>query len=388
MSRPAAVLATDEAFWRHGGRAAQICAWLSGQFEVTAFVFAALSPADRALIATRGYPFAVVSHADYAAQAAGAPGLGPGDVHPDLRRWYAQARHDAFQHFVEQSAPAVVITAGLRLHYLLRGLRPGVLTMLDASEILSRHTIIEGAFGDWMESGLSLNDELALMERYSFVLAGNRADHAWLRGLLHPASVVLLPMLPRQDALPSPQGGDAGKLIFAGPDCAASRQGLQWFARHVLPYLPERLHLSVYGGACAAVEAGPRIALHGEIDDIAGIHRDSAVAIDPATLSGAPRIENLEALWAGMPLVTSPEGARGLEMFEGHGLHVARSRQDFCRHILAASTALDSGDAMPQREDIRAAYRQDAECGYFPGLLRQLCGRPLNLLAGRKARQA
>ncbi len=345
MSRPSAVFITDETFWRQGGgRAAQICAWLSSEFDVTAAFTGTITPADRGIIAARRYPFAV------------APLSG-------------------------QAAPALVVSAGLRLHALIPH---GVPAVLDASEILSRRTIVEGAFEQWSENGISLNDELALMARYSFVLTSNRADHDWLSRLLHPASVVLLPMRPSQETPPPPQGRDTGKLIFAGTDCVANRHGLHWFTRSILPYLPEQLHLSVYGGACATLEAGPRVALHGEMHDTTQIHQDFAVAIDPAALRSSARVENLEALWAGLPLVTSPEGARGLDLFDGQGLFIARSRHDFCNHILTACGLAGSAHLAGSLNRIRAAYLQEAGCGYVLALLRQIGGQPIQAVAARK----
>lgn len=295
------------------------------------------------------------------------------DIHPSLRKWYFRSWHEAFHHFVEKINPSVVVTEYLRMQYLVRELQPGVLTVLDSHDIVSLRGISFYSFGEASGTHMSLDEEVALMNSYDFVLAISKPDYAWLQRFIRPGSAVFLPFMPLIGDLPQPVGTSTTRLIFAGANSPANASALTWFVSSIFPYLPEHITLSVYGEVGKRVNESDRLRVHGVVENVGDIYSEFGVAINPVFFGGGLKIKSLEALWAGMPLIASAEGARGVEQFAGPGFYVARSRQEFFDHICTVSQLqLSAADLLRERSSAFAAYQAEAEHAPFLSVLEQL----------------
>jgi len=112
----------------------------------------------------------------------------------------------------------------------------------------------------------------------------------------------------------------ADMLFVAGFDHPPNVDGLCWFVDEVLPLVWERcpeLMLHVVGSnAPAAVRslAGERVAIHGCLSEkeLAAQYRGARMAVAPLRYGAGVKGKVLEALWHGLPLVTTPIGAEGL----------------------------------------------------------------------------
>jgi glycosyltransferase involved in cell wall biosynthesis len=377
MTKPVAVIATDIAFWNPGygshRRIEQICQSFSKFFTVKVFVFKTISKRIQSLIDERNYDFEVISYKSYENKFQGKLRTKPEDIHVSLRKWYAHSWQEAFHHFIAQTGPAVVVTEYLRMQYLIREISPDIITILDSHDIVSLRGVSFYAFGENSGSHISLDEEVALMESYNFILAISKPDYAWLRRFVRPGSAVFLPFMPSVGDLPAPIGSSTKRLVFAGANSPANATALQWFVRSVFPYLPEDITLSVYGDVGRSVQASNRLQVHGIVDNVADIYRDFGVAINPVYFGGGLKIKSLEALWAGLPLIASAEGARGVEQFAGPGMYIARSRQEFFDHVCEVSQKAYSAETLVmQRREVLETYQADAECLPFFSTLRQL----------------
>lgn len=377
MTKPVAVIATDIAFWNPGygshRRIEQICQSFSKFFTVKVFVFKTISKKIQAIIDERNYDFEIVSYKSHEKKFQGKLRTKAEDIHASLRKWYAHSWHEAFHHFIDAVSPAVVVTEYLRMQYLVREISPDIITILDSHDIVSLRGISFYAFGENSGSHISLDEEVALMESYNFILAISRPDYEWLRRFVRPGSAVFLPFMPLVGDLPSPVGGSTKRLVFAGANSPANATALQWFVRSVFPYLPEDITLSVYGDVGRSVRASERLQVHGIVENVSDIYREFGVAINPVYFGGGLKIKSLEALWAGLPLIASAEGARGVEQFAGPGMYIARSRQEFFDHVCEVSRKTYSAETLIlQRREILEAYQADAECLPFFSTLRQL----------------
>jgi glycosyltransferase involved in cell wall biosynthesis len=211
------------------------------------------------------------------------------------------------------------------------------------------------------------------MNIYDFVLDISKPDYAWLCRFIRPSSAVFLPFMPAVGDLPRPVGGSTTRLIFAGANSPANASALKWFVHSVFPYLPSHITLSVYGDVGQVVTDSERLHVHGVVENVSDIYKEFGVAINPVFFGGGLKIKSLEALWAGMPLIASAEGARGVEQFSGAGFYVAKSRQEFFDHICTVSRqVLSAEDLLKQRREALAAYQAEAECAPFLSTLQQL----------------
>jgi len=139
----------------------------------------------------------------------------------------------------------------------------------------------------------------------------------------------------------------ADMLFVAGFDHPPNVDGLCWFVDEVLPLVWERcpeLTLHVVGSnAPAAVRslAGERVAIHGCLSEkeLAAQYRKARMAVAPLRYGAGVKGKVLEALWHGLPLVTTPIGAEGLPEADS-----VLGIEDSAEGFAAALVELERGD--------------------------------------------
>lgn len=383
MPRPIAILATDVAFWEPGtgshGRIEQVCALLARRFDLSVLVFREVGPRARTRIEARGYPFDIVPYGSLTEAAAAVPDAVSGAVDPHLRRWYVPDWQRAFLALVDRLRPRLVVIEYVRLQYLVEGLPEGVLTVLDSHDIMSSRSVSFLTFGMEPSIGFPCEVEAALLRRFDFVLAISESDRDWLRRFVPRQAVVLLPFLPVDEAgLPEPRGrGPTDLLLFAGSNAPANAAALRWFSDYAWPYLRDEMRLAVFGGVGASAPDDPHVEVRGVVESVDEIYEDYAVVLNPVFVGGGLKIKSLEAIAAGLPLVASREGLRGLESFEGEGVVLARSRAEFIAGVRAQARAAHAPAALKAaRRPALAAFRAQARGGGFLEVLERLATLP------------
>lgn len=150
------------------------------------------------------------------------------------------------------------------------------------------------------------------------------------------------------------------RIIFVGSmDYHANIDAVISFAREVWPVLhlerPE-LIFTVVGRDPAnevrALASLPGVEITGTVDDVRPFYREAAAAIVPLRVGGGSRLKILEAMAAGVPIVSTTLGAEGLNVQNGENILIADSNQDFS----AAVVGLVNNDE--QREQLGKAGRE------------------------------
>jgi glycosyltransferase involved in cell wall biosynthesis len=108
-------------------------------------------------------------------------------------------------------------------------------------------------------------------------------------------------------------------------------QGLLWFIEEVWPRLVQRhpdLEFDIVGKnpdqrlqGAAAAWAGIR--LTGFVADLQTVYRDSRVSVAPLLFGSGMKVKVLDAMARGIPTVTTPVGAEGIEAEDGRHLLIA-----------------------------------------------------------------
>lgn len=80
--------------------------------------------------------------------------------------------------------------------------------------------------------------------------------------------------------------------------------------------------------------SGQRVVFTGTVDDVRPYLSKSSVCIVPVRVAGGSRIKILEAMAAGLPVVSTAEGAEGLEVVPGEHVLIARDETDFARCVI------------------------------------------------------
>jgi polysaccharide biosynthesis protein PslH len=79
--------------------------------------------------------------------------------------------------------------------------------------------------------------------------------------------------------------------------------------------------------------ASDRVEMKGWVDDVRLEIAKAAVVIAPLRVGGGTRLKILEAMSMGKPIVSTPEGAEGLEVVDGRDLLLASDPQQFAAKV-------------------------------------------------------
>jgi glycosyltransferase involved in cell wall biosynthesis len=143
------------------------------------------------------------------------------------------------------------------------------------------------------------------------------------------------------------------QIIFvAGFGHPPNEEAAIWFVREVLPLIISQVRgasLAIIGSnptAKVRALAGDAVSIHGNVSDevLADWYDQARVAVVPLLCGAGVKLKVVEALRAGVPLVTTPVGAQGLTGIE----HVAAIERQPDRFADAVSTLLVE-DALWQR---------------------------------------
>ncbi|MGC3996249.1 MAG: glycosyltransferase [Anaeromyxobacter sp.] len=146
----------------------------------------------------------------------------------------------------------------------------------------------------------------------------------------------------RQPGHPEPDGQTL--LFFGTFGYFPNHDGVLYFLREIWPKLAAthpRARLKLIGsGAPPEVKAfeGPRVELPGLVDDVRPHLAGAAAIIVPLRIGGGTRLEILEAMAMGKPIVTTRLGAEGIDAVDGRDMLFA---DDPAAFAAAAGRVLD-----------------------------------------------
>lgn len=168
---------------------------------------------------------------------------------------------------------------------------------------------------------------------------------------------------------PGDSSGDAPqrrRVVFVGSmDYHANVDAAVHFTREVWPHLRERVPGLTF--AIVGRDPAPRVRLLAEIpgvevtgtvDDVRPFYSEAVAAVIPLRVGGGSRLKILEAMAAGVPVISTRLGAEGLDVRDGEDIILAETADDFCRATLRlmADTRQWRKLAEAGRAHVRANY--------------------------------
>lgn len=173
------------------------------------------------------------------------------------------------------------------------------------------------------------------------VLACSDLDAERLRSMAPGASVHVIPNGVDTSVLrPAPDESiDPGSLLFVGHmGWFPNRDGIEYFAREILPLLRRRraLHIDVIGrkdGYRPGPDAAAPIRFHGFVNDLEDRLRRAAVFIVPLRLGGGTRLKVLEAMAMGKAIVGTSKAVEGIGLVDGRDALIADTPEEFARDV-------------------------------------------------------
>ncbi|TVR18844.1 MAG: glycosyltransferase [Balneolaceae bacterium] len=125
---------------------------------------------------------------------------------------------------------------------------------------------------------------------------------------------------------------------FIGSENPLNINGLQWFIEEVLPLIKQKFtefKFIVGGRICQKFGESEDFELLGEFDSINDFYADCSFTINPIQAGTGLKIKTIESLAYGRPVVSSSNGAAGLESFINNGIWVADEAEQFADHIIS-----------------------------------------------------
>lgn len=146
------------------------------------------------------------------------------------------------------------------------------------------------------------------------------------------------------------------RIVFVGSmDYHANIEGAVKFAREVWPRLRARqpdLVFTIVGRnpsrEVRELALTPGIEVTGTVDDVRPFYRKAVAAIVPLNVGGGSRLKILEAMAAGVPVVSTTLGAEGLNVQDGENILIGDTNE---QQIEAIVSMVENGEQRKQLVD-------------------------------------
>lgn len=316
------LLVTDVPFWGpargDSSRILALAQFLREHLELEIFHIA-IQPGVAARLSRVELPLGGAGHLAWQAQA------------PDARALPAMLAHVA-----KQAPFKACLFEFLRLGGLRQALPAGVAVFLDTHDLVSARAASFRRFGVTPPRELTAAAEFAAFRDFDGVILIQEDDYTEVARELGEERCILAPHpveIPRVEIR-----AQARDICFVASEYPPNIDGLRWFLEHVWAALDtQSLALHLYGRAGLKVDtrAYRNVVVHGVVKDLAAAYQASDIAINPVRFGAGLKIKTVEAIAAGLPLVTTSEGARGLRRHTGQTFLVADDEEKFREHLEA-----------------------------------------------------
>ena len=139
------------------------------------------------------------------------------------------------------------------------------------------------------------------------------------------------------------------RLLFVGSSNPSNRNGMKWFLDNVFNMLQEKvpgIELDVVGKACQFIKQAPGLNLLGSVENLNQFYQNASVVINPLQFGTGLKIKSLEALAMKKPLVTTPNGATGIEEWAGRSFLCAETPEEFAEAVMQIINSRDLRDKL------------------------------------------
>lgn len=210
--------------------------------------------------------------------------------------------------------------------------------ILDTHDIMSKRCekFIENGKQHWIN--INEEEELNLLKEFHLNLAIQKSEFNYLVNKDIPSLLV-----PHANKINDLKIKDEFKnIIFIGGNNEANLNAITWFISNIWSYFKYmKLNLVIYGTICTGIKdildykTYKNLYLKGRIDDLDFVYSDANLIINPVKIGGGLKIKNVEALCYGLPLITTSEGAHGMEDGINKAFLLANTVNEWINSILS-----------------------------------------------------
>jgi glycosyltransferase involved in cell wall biosynthesis len=225
--------------------------------------------------------------------------------------------------------------------------------------------------------------ELGVYAKADVVVTVTRSDRAALLAEQPSLDVSIISNIHPLPERHAPREGRGGLLFVGGFSHVPNVDAVLFLCREVLPIARESLPdlvLHVVGNAPPAeilALGGERVVVHGYVADLGYFLDTSLVSVAPLRFGSGMKGKIGEAMAHGLPVVTTPIGAEGMDLGSGHDVLVADDAPGLARAIvqLHEDAALWERLAANARDRVRTSWTPEAVAPGLLSLVRRLAAR-------------
>lgn len=240
------------------------------------------------------------------------------------------------------------------------------------SELMRRYSrtsdsSLRRLYARWTTRRLAALEKRILRRAFGHVVCSERESQALCHTVPEARIVVVENGVDTASFEPvSNSPAERDRLVFVGSMAYhANIDAAVWFVRSIWPAVRERFprwRLTLVGWnpapAVLALRKEKNVEVTGTVDDVRPYYREALAAIVPLRTGGGTRLKILEAMAAGVPVVSTTLGAEGLAVSPGRQVLIADRDQDWLEHLtsLVAKPEFWRSLAAAGQELARARY--------------------------------
>lgn len=257
-----------------------------------------------------------------------------------MDEWYDDRVDIGIKRVISERNPDVVWVEYAYLSKALQNVSDGQVKVIDTNDIFTGRNarLLEvGAAGpEIIPSFREEDEERVAVDRADLIVCIQKSDFDYFSRL----SKRVVVEIGHAVACSSPRVRelDSFKVLFVGSQSYVGRRSLMRLVETIMPEVKERLpqvQLNIAGNVCQLLPELPDYCHKlGYVEDLATLYTSNDIAVSAELFATGLSIKNRTALANGMPLVTSPHGARGLREGEGEAFLVCDSDQEFSDTIV------------------------------------------------------
>lgn len=181
------------------------------------------------------------------------------------------------------------------------------------------------------------------------------------------------------------EGSDGGlDLVFAGSmDYHANVDAAIWFVREIWPALrgaAPGLSFTVVGrnpGPEVRALASTDVRITGTVDDVRPFYARALAVVVPLRVGSGTRLKILEAMAAGVPVISTRLGAEGLDADDGTNILLADTPQEFAAGVRLLLSSPETGRALARAggEMVRRSYDWGIQAARLWGVIEGTRGK-------------
>lgn len=251
--------------------------------------------------------------------------------------WYDQAFEEFLRGMLKQTVVDIVMMEYIFFSKALDIFDESVLKIIDTIDMFSnRHKLYQQYQQKPLWFYTTRRDEKKGLKRADVVLAIQEQEQQFFARLVPEKKVITLSHLVQLCHL-SQKSDDRNTILFLASDNPINIHGMNYFLTDVFPLIQSKIkniQFLVAGSICRVIDERREYTKIGEINDTKAVYEMADVIVNPVLFGTGIKIKNLEALGYAKPLVTTPEGAIGLDDEADGAFFRAATPEEFANRVI------------------------------------------------------